>query len=307
MSSSSPVSVLLPTISWTPVIDELADQLRPSDELLVVCDSATDPVVDRLDDGAFESVRLVVAGEPEGCSGKANAIAAGMEAARHDRLIWTDDDFHHPDGWLDSLREEYERRGPTTELPFFVGRDPLAVFFEPLYAVGGTAAVYVGNVAWGGAVVFDRADLPDERAFLRELRRAVSDDGLLTDHVDITPVKRIRRVKIGGSVRETLERHVRFTQIVRHHDPLGNAVVTVLGTLLAGSAALFPIPGLVAVTASFAVVYVAFGLRRWTVLLAYPAVVAFLPFTAYGLLRRTFVWGGRRYRWAEKFDVEVVE
>jgi hypothetical protein len=28
---------------------------------------------------------------------------------------------------------------------------------------------------------------------------------------------------------------------------------------------------------------------------------------AYGLARRTFVWGGRRYRWREKFDVEVVE
>jgi hypothetical protein len=28
---------------------------------------------------------------------------------------------------------------------------------------------------------------------------------------------------------------------------------------------------------------------------------------AYGLARRTFVWGGRRYRWREKFDDFDVE
>jgi hypothetical protein len=36
---------------------------------------------------------IVVAGEPEGCSGKANTIVTGMEVATHDLVVWTDDDF----------------------------------------------------------------------------------------------------------------------------------------------------------------------------------------------------------------------
>lgn len=31
-----------------------------------------------------------------------------MEAARHDRLVWTDDDFHHPPDWLATLSADYE-------------------------------------------------------------------------------------------------------------------------------------------------------------------------------------------------------
>lgn len=59
-------------------------------------------------------------------------------------------------------------------------------------------------------------------------------------------------------------------------------------------------------------VYARFGVRRWTVrrwtaLLAYPAVLVQVPLTAYALGRRTFVWGGRHYRWRGKFDVEVVD
>lgn len=71
-------------------------------------------------------------------------------------------------------------------MPFFVGRDPLSRLAEPLYAIGGTLGVYLTGVAWAGAVVFDRSDI-DEEAFLADLRRAVSDDGLLTDRVEITP------------------------------------------------------------------------------------------------------------------------
>jgi hypothetical protein len=35
-------------------------------------------------------------------------------------------------------------------------------------------------------------------------------------------------------------------------------------------------------------------------------VLAGLPLFVYALARRTFVWGGRRYRWRDTFDVEVV-
>jgi hypothetical protein len=58
----------------------------------------------------------------------------GMDAACHDRLVWTDDDFHHPPDWLEIFNADYERHGPVSEVPYFVGRDPLSVLWEPLYA-----------------------------------------------------------------------------------------------------------------------------------------------------------------------------
>nr|WP_276234153.1 glycosyltransferase [Halosegnis sp. DT85] len=162
MPSCEPTSVLLPTVSWTDACDQVAAQLRPEDELLVIHDNGDDPVANR--DSLPEQVRLVAGGDPIGCSGKANAIAVGIETARHDRLVWTDDDFYHPPDWLDRLHEDYAEYGPTTELPVFVGQDPLAILLEPIYAIGGTLGTYTGDHAWGGAVIFDRSDF-DETAF----------------------------------------------------------------------------------------------------------------------------------------------
>ena len=94
-ASATPVSVLLPTVRWTDACDEVAGQLRgpeafgggagETDELLVICDSPDDPVADRRG-GLPARTRIVIAGEPEGCSGKANAVAAGMEAAANERI-----------------------------------------------------------------------------------------------------------------------------------------------------------------------------------------------------------------------------
>ncbi|MFC4359166.1 glycosyltransferase [Halobium salinum] len=305
MSDSPPASVLLPTVRWTDACREVADQLDPDDELLVLCDDETDPVAARRDE-LPPDVRLVLAGEPVGCSGKANAIAAGMRAAEHDRLVWTDDDFHHPPEWLATLQADYGRHGPVTELPFFVGRDALSVLLEPLYAGGGTLGVYANDKVWGGAVLFERDDL-DEAAFLRDLERTVSDDGLLSEYLDVTPLRRARTVEIGGTVRKSLERHVRFTQIVFRHEPLISAFSTVVALVVTALALLFPVPVVVLATLLHALLYAAFDVRRPTFLLAYPAGLAQVPLTAYGLARRTFVWGGRRYRWRSKYDVEVVE
>jgi hypothetical protein len=300
-----PTSVILPAVSWTDACTEVADQLGPDDELLVVCDDESDPVAMRADDPP-DRVRIVFAGEPEGCSGKANAIAAGMEAARHDRLVWTDDDFHHPPDWLDRLHADYERHGPVSEIPFFVGRDPLARLLEPIYAVGGSLAVYLEDKAWAGAVTFERADL-DVESFLADLRRTVSDDGLLSEHLDLTTLRRTRRVEIGGTLRETIERHVRFSQIVRYHDPTGIATSVSLSALVGLGCLAYPLPAFLLVTAFHAAVYAALGVRRWTALLAYPAILVGVPLFGYGLARRTFVWGGRRYRWLAKFDVRIVD
>ncbi|MGB9965346.1 glycosyltransferase [Halobacterium hubeiense] len=300
-----PTSVLLPTVEWTPACDDVAAQLGPEDELLVVCDSPADPVADRAGD-LPERVDLVVAGEPEGCSGKANAIAAGMDAAAHDRVVWTDDDFHHPPDWLADLHAAYECHGPVTELPFFAGRDPLSTLLEPVYALGGTLGVYAGGQAWAGAVAFERDDL-DEDALLADLRRTVSDDGVLAEHVDVTPVRRVRRVDVGGTLRQTLERHVRFTKIVHRHDPRGHVATAAVTAALFVACLLAPLAAAAGLTALVGGAYAFFGVRRWTFLLAYPAVLAAIPLGAYAHARRTFVWGGRRYRWRSKYDVEVVD
>lgn len=302
---SSPISVLLPTVEPTAACEEVADQLGPADELLIVHDAESDPVSNHADELPGRT-RVVRAGEPEGCSGKANAIAAGMEAARHDRLVWTDDDFHHPSDWLAGLRADYERHGPTSEVPVFVGCDPLAVLFEPIYVLNGTLGVSLADIPWGGSVIFDRGDI-DEDAFLADLRRTVSDDGLLMEYVEMTTVKRTRRVAIGGSLRETIENQVRFTQIVRHHQPGG-----VVGQAVTGIAVLLGCvlsPALTAAILTLAVggIYAAFGVCRPTYLLAFPAVVLSVLFTPYTWSRRSFVWDGRRYRWHSKFDVTVVD
>ena len=304
MSDRPPTSVLLPTTRWTDACAELAAQLEDGDELLIIHDGEDDPVTEP--DDHSEGVRIIAAGEPEGCSGKANAIAAGMEAARHDRLVWTDGDFHHPPDWLATLNADYERHGPVSEVPYFVGRDPLSVLLEPLYASAGSLGLYLGNQIWGGAVIFDRDDI-DEAAFLDELRRTVSDDGLLMEYLQVTTVGRTRVVPIGGSIHEAIERPVRWTQILRWHFPGTVAGICLVSLLVLAVAVLAPLYTAAVLTALHLAVNEVLGVRRWTAVLAYPALFAFVPLLFYALVRRTFVWGGRRYRWRRKFDVTVVE
>ncbi|WP_284008861.1 glycosyltransferase [Haloarcula pelagica] len=305
MGTPPRTSVLLPTCRRTDVVSEIVGQLRAGDELLVVCDDDDDPAATQAAEYG-EQVRAVPAGDPEGCSGKANAIAVGMDAAAHDRLVWTDDDFYHPEGWLGTLLADYETHGPTTELPQFVGTDPLSYLAEPLYALAGTGGVYGADLAWGGSLVFDRSDI-DEAAFLADLRRSVSDDGLLSEFCSFHAVRRVRTVRIGGSIRASLERHVRFIQIAWYHGRRELVVGTALGTLVAVGCLLAPLLGLIGTTLFCAAVYLAFGIRRWTVLLAYPAALAQAPLFVYALARQSFVWGGRRYRWRSLFDVEVID
>jgi len=300
---AQPTTVLLPTTRWTSACDEVAGQLGPADELLVICDGVDDPVADR--DEFPAGVEVVVAGDPSGCSGKANAIDAGMERASNDRIVWTDDDFHHPEDWLAQLRADYEKHGPVSEVPFFVGKDPLAVLLEPVYAFGGTLGTWAGDIAWGGAVIFERSDF-DETAFRADLRRSISDDGILGEHLDVTTLRRARTVTSGGSIRDSLERFVRFQKLVRFHAPgtaVANAIGATVGTALC---LLFPLVMIACTTVCYGAIYAVFGRGRWTFLLAFPATLLLVPLLAYAHARRTFVWGGRRYRWRRKFEIEIV-
>jgi hypothetical protein len=176
---------------------------------------------------------------------------------------------------------------------------------EPVYALGGTLGTYVGDHAWGGAVIFDQGDI-DEAAFLSELRQTVSDDGLLGEHADVTTVRRVRTVPIGGSLRQTLERHVRFNQIFATHDPIAAKLSFGLLVAVLVGCILFPLLTVV-LTGLTVVLCASLGVRRASLLLTVPALVAALPLGLYALVRDTFVWGGRRYRWHSKFDVEVLD
>ncbi|GAA0255739.1 hypothetical protein GCM10009000_085640 [Halobacterium noricense] len=229
-----------------------------------------------------------------------------MNEASHQRLVWTDDDFHHPPDWLSQLHQDYNRNGPVTELPFFIGEDTLALLLEPAYAFGGTLGVYLGDIVWGGAVMFERTDL-NEPAFLGNLQQTISDDGLLTEYLDVTPLRRVRTVPIGGSFRQTLERHTRFSQIVRYHDPKGFAIMCFTSAITLAACLLFPIPALVLLTLLHITIYLSVGVKRWTALLAYPSALVQLPLFLYGVSRKSFVWAGRRYEWRSKFDVAVSE
>ncbi|MEZ3114512.1 glycosyltransferase [Halobaculum sp. MBLA0147] len=371
--SRTPLTVVLATREWTPACRQVAEQLHAEDTLVVVADHESDPVVDAVRDGTWRSdaggdaeaetlagtVRVVCAGDPDRCSGKANAVATGMAAAETERLVWTDDDFHHPPAWLATLRREYERFGPVTELPFFVGRDPLATLLEPAYALGGTLGTYAGRKAWAGGVIFERGDLEapdahrerfgdetgtvsdatgatsdatgatsdatettpdttrttpdatgtisDETVFRRALRRTVTDDGLLSMYLDTTPRRRVRSVPAGGSIRATLERHVRFAKIVARTEPAGFWGGTVLSTVVACACLLAPLPATLVVTLLAWVVYAWLGVERPSWLLAVPATLAGPPLFAYAAARRTFVWGDRRYAWPDPFSVEIRE
>ena len=296
-----PVSVIMPTVEWQSACREILDQLREIDELLVVCDTANDPIANQ---NIPSSANLVMAGAPVGCSGKANAIAAGMEAASNDRIVWTDDDFVHPPDWLDALHTDYNAHGPISEVAFFVGQDTLSTLLEPVYAAGGSLIPLLEGQSWAGALMFERSDV-DIECFIEELRQTVSDDGLLSEHIDFTVVRRVRQVEIGGTIRASLERHTRFTQLVWHHDRRNMLSLLVVSTLVAVFCVASPLLAAVCLTGIYAGIYAYLGVERWTFLLAYPAALLQVPLFLYGLWRDTFVWGGRRYRWRSKFNVEV--
>ncbi|PSH00637.1 MAG: glycosyl transferase, partial [Nanohaloarchaea archaeon SW_7_46_7] len=277
-------------------------QMSEEDELIVVCDSEDDSIAQ----SSFESkVKLVVAGEPENCSGKANAIYHGMKASKNNRVVWTDDDFKHPDNWLEQMHRDCDRYGGVSELPFFTGNNPLTILNEPIYAFTMLMA-YLNNQAWGGSVMFDRDGFNEEK-FLEELQKTVGDDVLLSEHLESKTVMRTHCVEIDETIRGSLERVTRFVKHVRYHEPFQTGLLTATSFLLAAAAITYPLTSFTISTVFFLTVYLAMGRKRPTFLLGYLSLIILPLFLLYGLLRRTFVWQGRRYRYNSKLDVEILE
>jgi hypothetical protein len=308
MSDRDAVSVLLPTREWGDACRDVAAALRPGDELLVLCDAPTDPVASH---GPPAGVDVVVTGDPEGCAGKANALAVGMERARNDRFVWTDDDFPRDPGWLDELVAAGERHGPASAIPFFCGDGwwrPLEPWFGALFTL--CFAFQVGGVAdtaWGGGVTFTRDELTvDVQTLCAELRGVLSDDYLLTQRLpSVHPVRSmVTTVEVAGEFRAVVDRVVRFTRIVGVNE--GWSVMALLSLSVVAAVAA-PLPVALLLTVGFGVVYATLDIRRATFLLAFPGFLL-LPLVTLGSFVRTdFDWAGRRYRFAHDGTVTVLD
>lgn len=304
-----PVSVLLPTIEWTAACDDVAEQLGDGDELLVICDSESDPVADRTPP---EGVEILVAGEPEGCSGKANAMAHGMVRAENDRFVWTDADFERDEDWLGRLVAAGERHGPATAVPFWYGNgvwsllEPWTMLFSTLLIYFGLGST--GNIGWGGGLTFTRRELDvTVEELAAELRQVLSDDGLLSQHVDdFHPVRSmVTPVEVPGDLESAYARLVRFNRLTHVHEGMTGDLVVAL--IMTAAATTFPLVVLPAVTLATGGAYALLGLRRPTFLLSYPGLFLVPPVILAGMFLPEFEWAGRRYRLNGKYDVEVVD
>lgn len=309
MIDRDPVSVLLPTVEWNAACDQLAAQLGPDDELLVLCDTERDPVASR---EPPEGVEILIAGEPEGCSGKANALAHGMANARHDRFVWTDDDFERDADWLDRLVAAGERHGPATAVPFFTGSGWWRLF-EPWYAALFTLVFYlqlggVADTAWGGGVVFTRSELTvSVSEFTAELRGVLSDDYLLTQRLPHVHAVRsmVTHVEVPGEFRRVRHRLIRFLRITGVNE--GWLPGILVSSLLVVVGLAFPLGAAASVTIGFGVVYALLGLGRVNFLYAYPGLLVLPVVTTAAMVVDEFEWTGRRYRFPNSGEVEVLD
>ncbi|WP_136600716.1 glycosyltransferase [Salinigranum halophilum] len=308
MRDREPVSVLLPTREWSTVCEQLVAGLGPDDELLVICDAESDQVADH-DPPA--GVEVLVAGEPRRCSGKANALAVGMERATNDRFVWTDDDFERDSAWLDRLVAAGERYGPASAVPFFCGDGwwrPFEPWFGALFTL--CFAFQLGGVAdtaWGGGVTFTRDELTvDVPTFCAELRDVLSDDYLLTQRLPSVHAIRamLTTVEVVGDPRAVSNRLVRFTRIVGVNE--GWVGMTLLSCAVV-VAVVAPLALALALTVGFAATYAALGIRRATFLLAFPGFLLLPIVTLVSFVRTDFEWAGRHYRFAHDGTVTVLD
>lgn len=184
----------------------------------------------------------------------------------------------------------------------FIGsaRDPIDMVDSP------PTSVLLPTRRWTGAVVFQRDDV-DARAYRDELRRTVGDDALLMEHLEVTTVRRLTSPL-------SAERSGRQSNTSFAGPRLSGATIrapsreSVSASCWRSPVRCYSISTRRRGLSEFHFdVYEVLRVRRWTALLAYPAVFVFVPLVAYALARRTIVRGGRRYRRRSKFDVEIVE
>lgn len=93
-----PVSIVLPTYNEKdtigPLLGEIASRISPDSEIIVVDDDSPDGTGEIVAARAGKDPRVRVLRRKE--RGLTSALRAGIEAARHETVIWLDADFAHP-------------------------------------------------------------------------------------------------------------------------------------------------------------------------------------------------------------------
>jgi hypothetical protein len=308
MSDRDEVSILLPTVEWTDVCDQMAAQLQDGDELFLIRDTEADPVASHQPP---DGVEILSAGEPEGCSGKANAMAHGIERATNDRFVWTDADFHRDDDRLDRLVAAGEQHGPATAVPFFYGGGAWSLL-EPWTMLFSTLLIYFGigstaNIGWGGGLTFTREELTvSVDRLAAELRQAIADDGLLSRRIDgFRAVKSmLMPVEMPGNPNPTYHRLLRSNRVTHIHQGMTGGLVATL--IVTAAAVAFPLVVLPAVTVATGIAYAVLNLRCPTFLLASPGLSVVPLVILAGMFISEFERAGRRYRLNGAYDVDVL-
>lgn len=304
-------SIILPTFEWTKSCESLYEQVETDDELLVIVDSDSAPAVQPV--RQRPNATLVTAGDPSGCSGKSNAVAAGLETASQDEIVLTDSDVPRDDDWLKTLKQGIEDHGAVTGGVLFShtgGRGRfLGWLIEPIFAVFSIILMLSGGL-WGGAAGFHRRHIDDMETLQAHLRQTVTDDLLIGEHLttsvkaefDLTAV-----IPIEVSVSRFWDRWIRYALSFRYGDDASLGVGFLFGAIQAAGLIFFPLPTLLGSLALGGVVYRLFGTARPTMLLTPITFIINALLTGYAATKSEFDWGGRRYQWTGKFEVEVVE
>jgi len=276
----------------------------------VVTDAADAPAASTA--AERDRATLVVAGDPEGCSGKCNAVAAGLERASQPVVVLTDDDVPRDADWLARLEAGVREHGAVTGAPLFVhtaglGR-PLGWLYEPVQAFVALLMLRFGDGLWGGACGFRREHVDDEAALLADLRRTATDDLLVGEHLTVEPHgdrSYATTVPVAPSLTGFLDRPVRHVLSFRYFEPGSQWLSLLMGVLQVLALAVAPLPAAALMLLGGVGVYAAFGTARWTVVFAPISLFVGALVTLSALANPTFEWAGRTYRWPAKFDVEI--
>jgi hypothetical protein len=140
-----------------------------------------------------------------------------------------------------------------------------------------------------------------------ELRRVLSDDGLLSQHADeLHPVRSIvMPVKVSGDPKSTYYRTVRFNRLTHIYEGMAGDLTIAL--LMPGAAVVFPLGVALAATVLTGTVYAVLGLRRGTVLLSFIGIFLVPLEILAGIFVSEFEWAARHYRLNGEYDVDLID
>ncbi len=104
------VSIILPTYNESETIElllgEISERISPDSEIIVVDDTSPDGTGEIVAARGRKDPRIRLLQRKE--RGLTSALQAGVEAARHDTVIWLDADFAHPPETIPDLIEADE-------------------------------------------------------------------------------------------------------------------------------------------------------------------------------------------------------